>query len=98
MKLMQCPCCGSRPFTEFHYGGERRARPELADDMATWIRYIYFRKNAAGRHVEWWYHPAGCKRWFLAERDTITNAIFGTYLDTQGRPTRPSAFGEKGGS
>jgi sarcosine oxidase delta subunit len=29
---------------------------------------------------EWWYHRAGCGRWFIAERHTKTHEINATYL------------------
>jgi sarcosine oxidase subunit delta len=37
------------------------------------------RKNPKGMHREQWLHAAGCRRYFNAERDTVTYRISGTY-------------------
>ena len=37
------------------------------------------RKNPRGRHLEQWWHAHGCRRWFNAERDTVTGRIARTY-------------------
>ena len=63
---------------EFRFGGEIVRRPEPGDDTAVWMKYFYARRNAAGSQREWWYHSLGCRRWFIAERDTTTNAIGST--------------------
>ena len=42
--------------------------------------YNYFRRNVAGVQREWWYHRAGCRTWFQADRDTRTNVVRGTWL------------------
>ena len=42
--------------------------------------YNYFRDNVAGVQREWWFHRSGCGEWFLAERDTRTNAVLLTEL------------------
>jgi heterotetrameric sarcosine oxidase delta subunit len=33
------------------------------------------RANADGEAREWWFHRAGCRRWFVARRDTVRNAV-----------------------
>jgi sarcosine oxidase delta subunit len=33
----------------------------------------------AGEQKEWWYHRLGCRKWMVAERDTITNKVISTY-------------------
>ena len=42
------------------------------------------RDNRRGHHREQWCHTAGCRRWFIVERDTVTNEILGasTYGDS----------------
>ena len=42
------------------------------DDL---VRYFYFTKNVAGENDEWWYHSYGCRKWFIARRDTRTNRV-----------------------
>lgn len=76
--LVNCPNCGDRNVYEFRFGGEIVRRPEPSDDAAVWMKYFYARRNTAGEQKEWWYHSLGCRRWFVAERDTRTNAIGST--------------------
>lgn len=78
--LLTCPNCGRREVTDFGFGGEVSSRPRVRPSFAELNRYVYFRRNAAGRQREWWVHRSGCKRWFLAERDTTTNEVFWTAL------------------
>ncbi len=82
MLLIECPWCGPRPESEFAYGGEahiaRPAQPQALSD-AQWGEYLYFRKNEKGAHREQWCHSAGCRRWFNAERDTVTYRIRAVY-------------------
>ena len=65
--------------TDFRFGGEATSRP--APDASAWdrTRYYYFRRNEAGIQQEWWYHKFGCRKWFLAVRDTQTNQVTQTY-------------------
>lgn len=76
--LVPCPNCGPRSAYEFRYGGEHNPRPTppVPDDV--WTDYLYGRRNEAGRHTEWWYHRMGCRRWFLALRDTVSNTVIET--------------------
>jgi len=77
--LITCPTCGPREALEFGYGGEttRRSAPDAAgEELAA---YLYFRRNVSGWQTEWWLHRDGCRRWFLAERHTLTNEIRRTY-------------------
>jgi sarcosine oxidase subunit delta len=72
--LLDCPYCGRRPVTEFGYGGETgegAAEESLAAEL-------YLRDNVAGVQRESWFHRFGCERWFVAERDTRTNAVLRT--------------------
>jgi heterotetrameric sarcosine oxidase delta subunit len=73
--LIACPNCGSRSVYEFDFGGEYIARPDLSASSDTWAHFTYFKANIDGQQIEWWYHRQGCKLWFLAERNTITNNV-----------------------
>jgi len=82
MFLIECPWCGVRDETEFTCAGEAHiARPleteKLSDEE--WADYLFMRNNPKGTHREQWLHAAGCRRYFNAERDTVTYQIKGTY-------------------
>jgi heterotetrameric sarcosine oxidase delta subunit len=70
-----CPNCGPREVTDFGFGGELTTRPTETPSFTELNRYIYFRRNVAGRQREWWVHRSGCGQWFVAERDTTTNEV-----------------------
>ena len=72
--LLTCPNCGVREVTDFGYGGEIAARPKSQPTFRELNTYNYFRRNVAGVQREWWFHRSGCRAWFVAERDTRTNA------------------------
>jgi sarcosine oxidase subunit delta len=78
MLAIPCPWCGSRDETEFRYGGQAGLvtppDPEAVDD-ARWAEFLYVRDNPKGPFRERWYHRAGCRRWFVVERDTLTYVI-----------------------
>ena len=76
--LLVCPNCGSRNVSEFRFGGELTARPTPEAPADEWAGYFYNRRNTAGPQREWWYHSLGCRRWFVALRDTITNTVMET--------------------
>lgn len=78
--LLTCPNCGPREVTDFTCAGETTARPATTPTERELNEYIYFRRNVAGAQREWWYHRAGCRAWFLAERDTRTNEVLWTAL------------------
>jgi sarcosine oxidase subunit delta len=86
---LACPRCGPRDVDEFRWGGARSRRPAPGAPPEAWVGYLYLRDNPAGRLQEWWYHRMGCRRWFLAVRDTRTNEVAHTFW-----PPRPSAPGE----
>lgn len=91
MKLMTCPINGPRAISEFAYGGEVREMPDpaAASDQA-WAAYVFNRSGVPGVKKEWWCHtPSGV--WFIAERDTTTDAIFKTYLYEPPRKARPES-------
>ena len=72
-----CPNCGPRLYTEFWFGGEllphdAHATP-VADALAADFDRVWLRTNIAGVQGERWFHHAGCRRWVVTERDTLTN-------------------------
>jgi sarcosine oxidase subunit delta len=73
--LLECPTCGVREVTDFAFGGEVSVRPAGRPTWRELNAYNYFRRNVAGPQREWWNHRSGCGEWFLAERDTRTNAV-----------------------
>ncbi len=79
--LLECPACanGPRPVEEFHCAGEVTSRPTSTPSLRELTTYIYFRRNVAGPHREWWFCRA-CETWFLAERDTRTNDVVRAFL------------------
>lgn len=75
MLQITCPWCGPRAESEFSCGGEAHiVRPLDTDalDDRQWGDYLFMRKNPKGQHFEQWHHSQGCRRWFNAERDTVT--------------------------
>ncbi|HYM67142.1 MAG TPA: sarcosine oxidase subunit delta [Patescibacteria group bacterium] len=86
--LVPCPDCGLREFTEFSYGGETNARPAPAAPPEALADYLFVRRNSAGTQQEWWYHRYGCRSWFLARRDTVTNRFLDSYWPEDARRVR----------
>ena len=80
MKIMICPINGPRAVTEFAYAGELRDQPDPASASdGEWADYVFNKSGIAAIKREWWCHtPSGV--WFVAERDTATDAILRTYL------------------
>jgi methylglutamate dehydrogenase subunit B len=78
--VVSCPNCGTREVTDFEFGGEVVPRPRERPSKRELSVYNYFRRNLAGVQREWWYHRAGCRAWFVAERDTRTNSVLATWL------------------
>jgi heterotetrameric sarcosine oxidase delta subunit len=54
-------------------------RPQPGAHADEWVNYFYYRQNRAGIQREWWYHKLGCRRWFLADRDTVTNDVVSAF-------------------
>ena len=77
--LLRCPNCGDRSVVDFRFGGETNSRPAQDAPHAQWVNYYYFRRNVLGPRQEWWYHKFGCRKWFLAIRDSRTNDVTRTY-------------------
>jgi sarcosine oxidase subunit delta len=92
MLLIRCPCCDeTREEEEFAPAGEafiaRPAQPEALDDAA-WADYLFMRTNPKGWHWEMWQHTAGCRKFFVAKRHTLTYAIAGTWTLAEARAVR----------
>ncbi|MFL9961800.1 sarcosine oxidase subunit delta [Paraburkholderia sediminicola] len=90
MLLIECPWCGPRAETEFSCGGEAGIARPLDTDQLTdkeWGDYLFMRRNPRGVHREQWMHTQGCRRWFKAQRDTVSYEIQG--YETFERPLLP---------
>ena len=83
--LLTCPNCGERNVYDFRAGGEVVPRPAPDATAAEWAHYSYARRNVAGEQREWWYHALGCRRWFIAIRDTVNNQVRQTYWPEETR-------------
>lgn len=90
MLLIKCPWCGTREQLEFFGEGEahitRPAHPNSLLDEA-WGNYLFFRSNPKGVHYERWIHVHGCRRWFYAARNTVTDEILATYPPRASKPS-----------
>ena len=76
--LIECPNCGSRDVHEFRHGGEisdLSERKVISDSDLELTKYFYFARNNAGDSKEWWYHSFGCRQWFVAYRNTVSDQI-----------------------
>jgi heterotetrameric sarcosine oxidase delta subunit len=78
--LIRCPNCGERSVYEFRFGGELRHVPGRDATPDDWRIYYFNRTNAAGVQTEWWFHRSGCKQWFQAVRNTVSNVVLDAYL------------------
>ncbi len=78
--LVHCPQCGPRSVYEFRFGGEVKQRPAANASEAAWANYIYTKSNEAGVQKEWWFHRSGCRQWFQALRNTLTNEVQETFF------------------
>jgi heterotetrameric sarcosine oxidase delta subunit len=78
--LVRCPQCGNRSVYEFRFGGEVKQRPAPGDPEADWVNYTYTKVNEAGVQKEWWYHRSGCRQWFQALRNTVTNEVQNSFF------------------
>lgn len=76
MILIPCPWCGLRNSAELRYVGESRPRPDPASTSPDeWRTYLYMRSNPAGWTTETWHCRTGCRRYFVIERNTVTNEV-----------------------
>ncbi len=91
MLQIDCPNCGPRDETEFHYGGEAHV-PYPEDPYALndreWAEYLFYRNNTKGVFAEMWVCTA-CRKWFNALRDTVTYEFKATYRLDEPRPVVP---------
>ena len=79
MKIMPCPLNGPRNISEFVCGGEVREMPDPQRcSDADWADYVFMENNTAGEVFEWWLHVP-TSYWFVARRDTVSEAILETY-------------------
>ena len=83
---LACPGCGRRSVEDFRFGGERLSRPAPDAATAEWTAYFHNRKNAQGLQQEWWYHRMGCRKWFIAIRDTRDNSVARTMWPADAGP------------
>jgi sarcosine oxidase subunit delta len=82
MLIIDCPWCGRREQPEFSCHGQAHiVRPEQPDKLSDeqWGDYVFFRDNTKGIHYERWVHSHGCRRWFNAVRDTVSDEFLATY-------------------
>ena len=89
MLLIRCPWCGYRDETEFNCGGEAHIiRPECPESLTDeqWADYLFMRENKKGEQREQWLHSGGCRRWFNAQRNTVTYKFGVTYKPTDPIP------------
>ena len=89
MLLIECPYCGPRDETEYHYGGEAHVPyPEDPFELTDrqWAEYLFYRSNPKGLLKERWVHTVGCRRWFNAVRDTVTYEFKTEYKISDPRP------------
>jgi len=82
--LLPCPHCGPRNASEFRYVGELAHRPDPnTTGTGEWRAYLYLKRNPAGWTTETWLHRAGCRRFLVVERHTVTNEV-GSVRDAAG--------------
>jgi len=76
MIRIDCPFCGPRDHSEFHYGQDGTIQyPDLGAPMADWVEAVFQRDNPDGVITETWQHVNGCRMWLVVERDTRSHAI-----------------------
>lgn len=76
MMLIPCPWCGPRNAQEFGYLDELTTRPNpTTTSPEEWRAYLHLRTNPCDWVVEQWHHRAGCQRFFVVERHTLTNEV-----------------------
>jgi heterotetrameric sarcosine oxidase delta subunit len=81
--LIHCPFCGVRNRLEFTVRGESRPSRPCAgapDAARQFEAFVYDRENAAGSTREYWHHSAGCRRWLIVTRDTLTHDVMAVVL------------------
>lgn len=82
MIYLTCPYCGPRDVTEFRYGSDAHiARPKQPGALGDrdWADYLFMKDNPKGLMRERWMHAHGCRRWFNAVRNTVTDEVVAVY-------------------
>lgn len=88
MLQIPCPWCGPRNESELGYGGEADiVRPQAPESLSDeqWADYLFMRTNTRGPFREQWVCH-GCRRWFIVERDTVTNEVLAVENFGEARP------------
>lgn len=75
MLQIDCPFCGKREHSEFHYGGAAIDYPQLDAPIEQWHEAVFMRENVRGMQSETWHHVHGCRLWLIVERDTMSHEI-----------------------
>ena len=79
---IKCPYCGPRDEEEFACGGEAHIARPLAENPISdkeFADYLFYRDNPKGVFLERWRHAAGCRKWFNAVRDTVSDEFIEIY-------------------
>ena len=69
MLLIPCPHCGERDESEFDYGGRALILPGLDAPTSDWHQALHLGNDSEDCADEFWYHFAGCERWFQLRRN-----------------------------
>ena len=94
--LLTCPNCGVREVTDFALRRRGIGAAEVASPSFRELNtYNYFRRNVAGVQREWWFHRSGCRAWFIAERNTVTNEVLMTALPAEAELAEPATPGRR---
>ena len=92
MMRLHCPWCGPREESEFLCAGTTHiVRPPVTATDGEWGRYLFFRENPKGVHLERWRHAYGCGSWFNVARHTVTHEILAVYAMTEPPPLPAAA-------
>jgi sarcosine oxidase subunit delta len=87
MMQLTCPWCGVRDESEFTCAGTSHiARAAVTASDEEWGRYLFFRENPKGVHLERWRHVYGCGQWFNLARHTVTHEVLAVYRMSEPPP------------
>jgi len=67
------------------------ARAPLTATDEEWGRYLFFRDNPKGVHLERWRHVFGCGLWFNLARHTVTHQVLAVYRMGEAAPPLPGS-------
>ncbi len=88
MQIFDCPFCGERDETEFHFVSEAgKVRPEPACQVSadTWAAYLHVKQNVKGAGREVWRHLS-CGELFVMQRDTTSMVVIAVESLRKSRP------------